>query len=159
MQNILWRCHNFSSTPHLQKSVIMCGTNNIKQNSAEDIVDGIVEIALSLRHKYHPIGTFICGLLSHDDDWSINRVYIDEINKYLCYNLNGIIFISQTDWTLQDGSLKPGLFYANKLHLIKERNAKLVVSIHNSINPNATINKSVSVSLKLFACHTGLNLK
>ena len=90
----------------------------------------------------------------------LNRVYIDEVNKYLCYNLNGINFINQTDWTLQDGSLKPDLFYANKLHLIKkERNAKLAVSIHNSINPNATINKSVSVSLKLFACHTGLNLK
>ena len=62
--------------------------------------------------------------------------------------------------TFQDGSLKPNLFYANKLNLIEEGNAKLAASIYNSINPNASIiNEIVSVSSKLFACDTGFNLK
>ena len=26
VQNILWRCHNLTSSPHLQNVVIMCGT-------------------------------------------------------------------------------------------------------------------------------------
>ena len=55
VQSILWRCQNLPSSPHLQNAVIMCGTNNIQHNSVEDIVDGIVEIAVSLRCRYHPI--------------------------------------------------------------------------------------------------------
>ena len=66
---------------------------------------------------------------------------------------------NHTDWTLQDGSLKQNLFYVDKLHLFKEGNAKLVVSIYNSINPNASIDKSVSIFSKFFACHTGFDLK
>ena len=89
-------------------------------------------------------------------------VYIDEINNDLsCKSkLNGINFINHTDWTFQDGSLKPNLFYADKLHLIEEGNAKLAASIFNSINPNASnINEIVSVFSKVFACDTGFNLK
>ena len=106
---------------------------------------------------------YIClCILPRDSNWSINRVYIDEINNYLCCKskLNGINFINHTDWTFQDGSLKPNLFYADKLHLIKEGNAKLAASIFNSINPNASnIIEIVSVSSKVFACDTGFNLK
>ena len=139
----------------------MCGTNNIQHNSVEDIVDGILEIALSLRRKYHPITIFVSSLLPRYNNWSINRLYINEINHYLCYKSksNGVNFINHTDWTLQDGSLKPNLFYTDKLHLIEERNVKLAVSIYSSINHNTSINDSVSISSKLFACHTGLNLK
>ena len=119
----------------------MCGTNNTQHNSVEDIVDEIVEIGLSLRCKYHPIAVFVCGLLPRDNNLSINRVYIDKINNYLCSKskLNGINFINHTDWTLRDGSLKPNLFYADKLHLIEEGNAKLSVSIYHSINPNMPV--------------------
>ena len=100
----------------------MCDTNNIQDNSVEDIVHEIVEIALSLRRKYHPIAIFVCGLLPRDNNWSINGVYINEINNYLCYQSKsiGVNFISYTDWTLQDGSLEPNLFYTDKLHLIEE---------------------------------------
>ena len=46
----------------------MCGTNNIQHTFVEDIVDGIVKIALSLRRKYHPIATFARGLLPRDNN-------------------------------------------------------------------------------------------
>ena len=150
------------SSPNLQNAVIVCGANNIQHNSVEDIVDGIVEIALSLRRVYHPIAIFVCGILPLDSNWLVNRVYIDEINNYLCCKskLNGINFINNTVWTFQDGSLKPNLFYVDKLHLIEEGNAKLVASICNFVNPNVSnINEIVSVSSKLFACDTGFNLK
>ena len=140
----------------------MCGTNNTQHNSVEDIVDGIVEIALSLKRIYHPIATFVYGLLPHDSNWSINRVYIDEINNYLYSKskLNGINFINHTDWTFQDGSLKPNLFYVHKLHLMEEGNAEVAASIYNSIYPNSSnIDEIVSVSSKLFACNTDFNLK
>ena len=96
-----------------------------------------------------------------DSNWSINRVYINEINNYLCYKSksNGVNFINQTDWTLQDGSLKPNLFYTDKLHIIEEGSVKLAALIYNSINHNTSINKSVSISSKVFACLTGFSLK
>ena len=54
VKNILWQCKNLPSCPSLQNAIIMCVTNNIQHNSVEDIVDGIAEIALSLRPIYHP---------------------------------------------------------------------------------------------------------
>ena len=53
VENILRRCKNLPSFPNLQNAVIMWDINNIQHNSAEDIVDGIVELALSLRRIYH----------------------------------------------------------------------------------------------------------
>ena len=47
----------------------MCGTNNIQHNSVEDIVDGIVEIALSLRRIYYAVTMFVCSVLSRDNYW------------------------------------------------------------------------------------------
>ena len=69
--------------------------------------------------KYYRIAIVVCGLPPHDNNWSINRVYVDEINNYLCCKskLIDINFINNTK-TLQDGHLKPNLFYADKLHLI-----------------------------------------
>ena len=72
VENILWRCKNLPSSPNLQNSVIMCGTNSIQHNSVEDIVDGIVEIAVSLRRIYHPIAIIVCGLFPRDSNWSIS---------------------------------------------------------------------------------------
>ena len=159
VKNVLWRCKNLPSCPNFQNIIIMCGTNN---KSVEEIVDGIVEITLSLRHIYHPIAVFVSGIRPRDSNWSINRVYVNEINNYLCCksNLNGINFINPSDWTFQDGSLKPNLFYADKLYLIEEGNAMLAALIFNSINSNASnINDIVSFSLKVFAGDTGFNLK
>ena len=60
---------------------------------------------------------------------------------------------------MQDGSLTPNLFFADKLYLVEEGNAKLAVSIYNSINLNTSkINEIVSIISKLFACDTGFNL-
>ena len=95
MENVLRRCKNLPSCPNFQNAVIMCGTNNIQHNSVEDIVDGIVEIALSLRRIYHPIVIFGCGILPRDRTGQL-IVYIDEINNDLsCKSkLNGINFIN-----------------------------------------------------------------
>ena len=68
VQNISWRCENLPSSPRLQNLVIMCGRSNIQHTSVEDIVDGIVKIALLLRRKYHPIAIFASGLLHGDNN-------------------------------------------------------------------------------------------
>ena len=68
VENVLCRCKNLPSCPNLQNAVMMCGTNNIQHNSVEDIVDGIVEIAISLRCIYHKITIFVCDILPRDSN-------------------------------------------------------------------------------------------
>ena len=43
VQNVLWWVQNLLISSFL-KNVILCGTNNLQQDSPEDIVDGIIEI-------------------------------------------------------------------------------------------------------------------
>ena len=131
---------------------MMCGTNNIQDNSLEDIVDGIAEVALSLRRKYHPIAIYVCGLLPHDNNCSINRIYIEKMNNYLCCKskLDGINFTYHTDWTLPDGSLI----------LLKTEMLNYLYRYTTPSNSNASkFNEIVSISSKLFACNAGFNLK
>ena len=61
----------------------MCGTNNINVDPVEDIVDGIIDIALSLKKKYQHITVTVCGLIPRDESWSVNRININEINNHL----------------------------------------------------------------------------
>ena len=99
IQNVLWRSNNLPSSPSFQNAVILCGTNNIQQDSSEDIVDGILEIPFTLRRKYNHFHIVVCGLLPRDEDWSVNWIYIREINDYLSYkcDLNGAKFIKRLD--------------------------------------------------------------
>ena len=153
MQNVLWRSNNLPSSAFFQNAVILCGTNNIQRDSSEDIVDGILEIALSLKRKYHHLNIVVCGLLPRDVNWSVNHIFINETNDYLLYrcSLNDFNFIKPKDWTLHNGSLKPNLFYMDNLHLVEEGNMNLSESIINVIKPNKNIlTESISISSKCF---------
>ena len=75
----------YQNRPSIRNAIILCGTNNIQYDTTEDIVDGILEIAITLRSKYHLINVAICGLIPRDDIWSINRIYINKINNDLLY--------------------------------------------------------------------------
>ena len=160
VQNVLWRCNNLPSSPSIQNVVIMCGTNNINHDSVEDIVDGIIDVVLSFKNKFHHCDIFVCGIIPRDENWSINRVHINEINNYLRYkcNLFNTKFLDQIDWTLLNGSLNPEYFYSDKLHLIEKGNTKLAELIYKSINPNISYNNNASISTKLFISKPVFNL-
>ena len=130
----------------------MCGTNNIQRDSSEDIVEEILEIALTLRRKYNHLNIIVCDLLPHDENWSVNQIYNREINDYLSCkcDLNGVNFINPNDWTLRNSSLKASLYHFDNLHLIKDGNIKLSESIVNVIKPNSKTTESVSILSKLF---------
>ena len=105
-QNVLWRVQNLLISSSLKNAVILFGTNNLKQDSPEDIADGIIEIGHCFEKRHHHINIFICGLLPRDECTSINRVYVIETNKILkvkC-SLNKFLFIDQdTSWTQPNG--------------------------------------------------------
>ena len=58
------------------KMLLLFGTNNLFQDSSEDIADGIIEIVQTFQSKYNSINIAIGGILSRDASWSINWVLI-----------------------------------------------------------------------------------
>ena len=145
IENVLWRTNNLPTSRSIQNTIILCGTNNIQRNSTEDIVDGISDIIQSLQRKYVHSNIIVCGLLPRDEIWSVNRIYIDEINESLFHkcDLHNVKFIKPKDWTFHNGFLKSNLFYSDNLHLIEEGNIKLSESIVNVIKPN---NEALTIS-------------
>ena len=61
------------------------------------------------------------------------------------------------NWTLENGSLKPNLFYKDNVHLIEEGNVKLSKSIVNAIIPTIS-NENVSTMSNLFRHTTDFQL-
>ena len=80
-QNVLWRAYNLPVISSLKNIVILCGKNNLLQDSPEEIADGVIEIAETFQSKYKSINIVIGGILPRDASWSINRVVIKEVNK------------------------------------------------------------------------------
>ena len=115
--------------------VILSGTNNLHLDAPEGIADGIIEIGSTFKRLYTNI-VFICGILPRDCYWSINRVYIKDVNEILKLKFVRFSFsyIGQnTDWTLANGSQNPELFNFDKIHLVENGNSKLSKSIRKSI--------------------------
>ena len=160
IQHVLWRALNLPVSSNLTNVVALCGTNNLLLDSPKDIADGILEIARSFEINYSCINVIICGILSHDDSWSVNRVSIKKINQILklkCCESSYTFVSHDRGWTPADGSLNADLYYSDRLHLVEKGNLKLAESIFNSIevsndsNHNNKFSKSykMSVSFKL----------
>ena len=136
VQSVLWRVQNFPISSTLKNAVILCGTNNLQQDSAEDIVDAIIEIGHCFKKRHHYINIFICVLLPRDECTSVDPVYVTETNKILkvrC-SLNKFFFIDQdTYWTQRNGCLSSDMFYLDKLHLMEKGNMVLAKSICRSM--------------------------
>ena len=136
VQHMLWRVHALRRFSFLINVVILCGTNNLYQDSLEDIENDLIIIASCFKQGSNSMNVFICGILPRDDISSINRLLIKEsknILKSSCY-LNHINLINQnTNWINMSDSLKPDLFYSDKLHLLEKENFILAKSIYISV--------------------------
>ena len=136
VQNVLGRAHNLPAVKSVRNFVILCGTNNLHLDAPEDIADGIIEIGSTFKRLYTNVNVFIYGTLPRDNYWSINRVYIKDVNETLklkCVQFSFSYIGQDTDWALENGSLNPELFYSDKIHLVEKGNSKLSKSIRKSI--------------------------
>ena len=132
VQHVLWCSHNLPVVKSIKKVVVSCGTNNLNQDSPEDITDGITEVASTFKSKYGSIGIFVCGILPRDFNWSVTRVYVKEVNDILktkCSQSCFTFICPESDWTLSNGYLDPDLFYLDDVHLVENGNFKLAGSI------------------------------
>ena len=84
VQNVLCQAQNLPVISSLENVVILCGTNNLFQDSPEDIADGVLEIAETFQSKYNSINIAISGILPRVARWSINRVLIPMKNVSGC---------------------------------------------------------------------------
>ena len=112
VQNVLWRAQNLPVISSL-KNAILCGTNNLFQDSPGDIADGIIEILQAFQSKYNSINIAIGGILPHDASWSFNWVLIKEVNEILKAKCSKSFFTHisyDSCWTVANGSLNPDLF-------------------------------------------------
>ena len=73
IQQILWRALNLPVSSNLKNVTVLCGTNNLLQDSPKVIADGILEIARSFETNYSCGSVIICSILPRDDSWSVNR--------------------------------------------------------------------------------------
>ena len=122
VENVLWWTINLPLTSSVKNVVILCGTNNIQFDTSRDIADCIISIASIFQKKSSVINVSVCGLIPHDECWSVNRVIINEVNEILKHqcNINGFAFIFQDHgWTFANGSHDCSLFYKDLLHLIQ----------------------------------------
>ena len=93
IQNVLWWAQNLPIISSLKNVVMLCGTNNLLQDSPEDIADGVIEIVETFQTKYNSINIAIGGILPHDASWSINWVLIKKVNKILKEKCSRLFFI------------------------------------------------------------------
>ena len=80
VQHVLWQVHELHHFSSLRNVIILCNTNNLHQDSPEDIVNGLIKIASCFKQRNNAINVFICGILSCDDTSLINRLLIKETN-------------------------------------------------------------------------------
>ena len=66
VHNVLWRAQNPSFTSTIKNAVILCGTDNLFQDSTENIADGLIEIVQTFQSNYHSIHIAIDGILCRD---------------------------------------------------------------------------------------------
>ena len=110
--------------------------STVDKEAPEDITNGLIKIASCFKQGNNAINVFICGILNCDDTPSINHQLIKETNNILksSCSVNHIKFIDQdSNWIQMDGTLKPDLFYSDKLHLVEKGNLILAKSIYISV--------------------------
>ena len=151
VQHVLWRSHNFPVVKSIKKVVVLCGTNNLNQDSPEDFTDGIIEVASTFKFKYGSISIFICVVLLRDFSRSVTRVYIKEVNDSLktkCSQLCFTFICRDSNLTLSSSSLDPDLFYLHNGHFVENGNFKLAGPIFSLIKnfDNANHNNHIQFS-------------
>ena len=67
VQHVLWRAHDLRCFSSLRNVIILCGTNNLYQDSPEDIANGLMKIASFFKQGNKFTNVFISGILPHDD--------------------------------------------------------------------------------------------
>ena len=137
VENVLWRAISLPLPSSVQNIVVQCGTNNISTDSPRDIADCIVDVGTIFRRKSNIVNIIICGLVPHEECWSVNRLLIDKENdiwKYECHKNEFAFIVQDHGWPFTNGFFDCSLFYKDCLHLVEQGNIKLAKSIVSTLS-------------------------
>ena len=142
-QNVLWRSNNILLPQSLKYVVINCGKKNLDMDNPDETSDGLIYIALLFQKRPKHLQIIVNGLIPHDATSTRQRQKLLEANQLLqdkCTSYNSVYFLKpDTDWTTLDGGLNKTFYYKDNIHLLKNGNKKLVLSIKTKLD-NARIN-------------------
>ena len=80
MQHVLWPVHDLCCFSSLRNVVILCGTNDLYQDSPEDIANGLMKLVSCFKQGNNAINVFICDILAREDISLINRLLRNHVN-------------------------------------------------------------------------------
>ena len=97
LHDVLSQAHDLRRFSSLRNVFILCRTNNLYQDSPENIANDLIKIACSFRQGNINFNVFICGILPSDYISSKNHLLIKEANKVLkpSCSVKHISFIGQ----------------------------------------------------------------
>ena len=139
VENLLWRAENLEFPPAIRQIVILCGTNNIESNTANDIANGLLCSALTVKKRNNVTNVCITGLLPRDFRKTHMRNNIKEVNELIrvkCLSISTpqINYIEQDhDWIDEENCLRTKYYYRDRLHLVELGNKKLSDTITKAI--------------------------
>ena len=80
IENILRQAIDLPLLLSVKNVVILCGTNNIPIDTSRDIADCIISIGSIFQKKSSGIVVNVCGLITRDESWLVNRGLINKVN-------------------------------------------------------------------------------
>ena len=131
VENLLWRAEKLKFPPAIRQIVIHCGTNNIEENTPNDIANGLLCSALIINSRNRATNIYITGLLPRDFRETYKRNKIKKVNKLIrekCSSISTprINYIEQDhDWIDEGNCLRIKYYYRDCLHLVELGNNKL----------------------------------
>ena len=66
LQHTLWRSINLDIPDYVKSVFICCGTNNLDNDTTQDIVNGLLCIAFNMKKKKNDLNIIISGILPRD---------------------------------------------------------------------------------------------
>ena len=81
VKNLLWWAIDLPLPLSTKNVAILCGTN-IPIDTPCDIADCIIRITSIFQKKSSGFSVNVCGLIPHDECWSVNRVLINEMKSW-----------------------------------------------------------------------------
>ena len=83
IQHTLWRAEKLKLPQSIRFIFVCSGTNNLETDCPQDIVDGLVCVALSLKRKLNHVHVIVSGILPRGLLPSKTRTKIHQINNKL----------------------------------------------------------------------------
>ena len=146
-----WRAEKLQFPPAIRQIVIHCGTNNIEENTPNDIANGLRCSALIIKKKEQRYKYIHTGLLPRDFRETYKRNKIKKVNKLIrekCSSISTprVNYIEQDhDWIDEGNCLRIKYYCRNCLHLIELGNKKYSNTIIKAIkHSNLTIPVNIS---------------